>query len=109
MPALSDSTPTNWLLTAHPDLYLFGSMIEAEMFGVNDERAPPWKARRDEIFDEIEKLSNKIARRRRHPRDGSDAVASVPGRASARPGHDRWSDRCLFCHSPNIARMCRPI
>jgi hypothetical protein len=29
------------------------------MFGVNDERAPAWKARRDEIFDEIEKLSNK--------------------------------------------------
>ena len=44
---------------AHPDLYLFGSLVEAEMFGVNDERAPLWKARRDEIFDEIEKLSNK--------------------------------------------------
>ena len=29
------------------------------MFGVNDERAPLWKARRDETFDEIEKLSNK--------------------------------------------------
>jgi hypothetical protein len=29
------------------------------MFGVNDERAPVWKARRDEIFDEIEKLNNK--------------------------------------------------
>jgi hypothetical protein len=57
--ALSDSAPTNWLLTAHPDLYLFGSMVEAEMFGVNDERMPLWKARRDEIFEEIEKLSNK--------------------------------------------------
>jgi hypothetical protein len=57
--ALSDSATTNWLLTAHPDLYLFGSLVEAEMFGVNDERAPLWKARRDEIFDEIEKLSNK--------------------------------------------------
>src|SRR5712691_1509680 len=53
------SNPVNWLLTEHPDLYLFGSMVEAEMFGVNDERAPLWKARRDEIFDEIEKLSNK--------------------------------------------------
>jgi hypothetical protein len=59
VPALSDSAPANWLLTAHPDLYLFGSLVEAEMFGVNDERAPLWKARRDEIFDEIEKLSNK--------------------------------------------------
>jgi hypothetical protein len=59
IPALSDNTTTNWLLAAHPDLYLFGSLVEAEMFGVNDERAPLWKARRDEIFDEIEKLSNK--------------------------------------------------
>jgi hypothetical protein len=59
VPALSDGAPTNWLLAAHPDLYLFGSLVEAEMFGVNDERAPSWKARRDEIFDEIERLSNK--------------------------------------------------
>jgi len=58
IPPLATTDP-NWLLTAHPDLYLFGSLVEAEMFGVNDERAPMWKARRDEIFDEIEKLSNK--------------------------------------------------
>src|SRR5262249_17522619 len=49
IPALASTDP-NWLLTAHPDLYLFGSLVEAEMFGVNDERAPLWKARRDEIF-----------------------------------------------------------
>lgn len=59
VPTLSDSVSTNWLLSAHPDLYLFGALVEAEMFGANDERAPLWKARRDEIFDEIEKLSNK--------------------------------------------------
>jgi hypothetical protein len=57
--APQDGTQTNWLLSAHPDLYLFGSLVEAEMFGVNDGRAPIWKARRDEIFDEIDKLSNK--------------------------------------------------
>ncbi len=50
---------TNWLMTAHPDLYLFGSLVEAENFGVNDERMPMWKARRDEIFEEIIQLSNK--------------------------------------------------
>jgi hypothetical protein len=59
IPALSDAAPSNWLLAAHPDVYLFGSLVEAEMFGVNDERAPAWKARRDETFDEIEKLTNK--------------------------------------------------
>lgn len=59
IPSLSDAAPTNWLLTAHPDIYLFGSLVEAELFGANDERAPVWKARRDEIFTEIEMLSNK--------------------------------------------------
>jgi hypothetical protein len=53
------SNASNWLIAAHPDLYLFGSLVEAEMFGVNDERAPMWKARRDEIFDEIVKLDMK--------------------------------------------------
>lgn len=57
--ALSDSNTTNWLLTSHPDIYLFGAMAEAENFGVNDERMPMWKARRDEIFAEIEMLSNR--------------------------------------------------
>lgn len=55
--ALSSTNTTNWLLTSHPDLYLFGSLVEAEAFGVNDERMPMWKARRDEIFDELNKLS----------------------------------------------------
>jgi len=57
--SLSDAAPTNWLLTAHPDLYLFGTLTEACMFDVNDERATLWKARRDEIFDEVERLSRK--------------------------------------------------
>jgi hypothetical protein len=46
----------NWLFTNHPDAYLFGSLVEAEAFGVNDERAAFWKLRRDEVFDEILKL-----------------------------------------------------
>lgn len=45
----------SWLFTKHPDAYLFGALCEAEMFGSNDERAPLWKARRDEIFAEIER------------------------------------------------------
>jgi hypothetical protein len=58
IPALA-SNATNWLLTSHPDLYLFGSMVEAEVFGANDERMPLWKARRDELFDEVDKLGQK--------------------------------------------------
>jgi hypothetical protein len=57
--ALSDAAPTNWLLTAHPDLYLFGSLAEAQMFAVDPEKAALWKGRRDELFEEIAALSNK--------------------------------------------------
>jgi len=59
IPALSDSATTNWLLTAHPDAYLFGSLVEANAFTVMPEHAVLWKARRDEAFDEIERLDVK--------------------------------------------------
>jgi len=43
----------NWLFTKHPDAYLFGSLVEAEAFMKNDERAAMWRARMEAIFDEI--------------------------------------------------------
>jgi hypothetical protein len=59
IPVLSSDNATNWLLTAHPDLYLFGSLVEAQMFTVDPEQAAIWKARRDEVFDEIASLGRK--------------------------------------------------
>jgi hypothetical protein len=59
IPALSDGNPANWLLSAHPDLYLFGSLAEAQMFAVDPDKAALWKGRRDELFEEINSLSNK--------------------------------------------------
>jgi hypothetical protein len=50
-PAIANAL--NWLFTNHPDAYLFGSLAEAEAFGVNDERLPMWKSRRDEVLAEI--------------------------------------------------------
>lgn len=41
-PALSDANPTNWLLTNHPGIYLYGSLIHAEPFMLNDERLATW-------------------------------------------------------------------
>lgn len=32
---LSDSAPTNWLLTSHPDAYLYGALLEAAPFCKN--------------------------------------------------------------------------
>jgi hypothetical protein len=59
IPALSDGAPANWLLAAHPDLYLFGALTEAEAFNKDADKAALWKLRRDELFDEIEKLGAK--------------------------------------------------
>ncbi len=42
IPALTDSATTNWLLTNHPDIYLFGTLVEAEPYLKNDERMPLW-------------------------------------------------------------------
>lgn len=40
--ALSDGAPTNWLLTNHPDLYLYGALIEAAPYLRNDARLATW-------------------------------------------------------------------
>jgi len=45
IPALSDANPTNWLLTNHPDAYLFAVLVEAEPYLKNDERLPVWGAK----------------------------------------------------------------
>lgn len=50
--ALSDSNLTNWLTSNAPDLLLYGSLIEAEAFLVNDPRVPLWKAAFDEAIAE---------------------------------------------------------
>jgi hypothetical protein len=39
IPALSDAAPTNWLLAKAPNVYLFGSLLFAEPFTLNDQRA----------------------------------------------------------------------
>ena len=53
------SAGVNWLFGSHPDLYLFGALVEGQGYALNPQAAALWKARRDEIFDEIETLSNK--------------------------------------------------
>tara|TARA_R100000655_G_scaffold34945_1_gene67888 strand:- start:1302 stop:1928 length:627 start_codon:yes stop_codon:yes gene_type:complete len=40
--ALSDSNTSNDMLTYHPDLYLYGSLVEAEPYLQNDKRIQVW-------------------------------------------------------------------
>jgi len=55
-PALSSSL--NWLYTNYPDVYLFGTLCEANFFNKGSALplAAMWKQRRDEAFDEIQRV-----------------------------------------------------
>ena len=51
---LSSGTPTTALLTSHPDLYFYGTMLGAEGYLANDSRAANFKALFDEALAEAE-------------------------------------------------------
>lgn len=40
--ALSDSNTTNWVLTYHPDVYLYGALTHSAPYLAEDARAPVW-------------------------------------------------------------------
>ena len=48
---LSDSNTTNDMLTYHPDLYLYGSLVEAEPYLQNDKRLQTWAS----LYDRAKK------------------------------------------------------
>lgn len=52
-PALSESSPTNVILSVHPDVYFFGAMMFAEGYVSNDPRAANFKALFDEALGEV--------------------------------------------------------
>lgn len=40
--ALSEDEDTNWLLTAHPDVYVYGTLVHSAPYLKDDERIPVW-------------------------------------------------------------------
>lgn len=36
LPALGDATPSNWLLDEHPDVYLYGALVQAAIYAKDD-------------------------------------------------------------------------
>ena len=42
---LGSSQATNWVLTNHPDLYLFGSLVESAPYLKDDGRVPLWESK----------------------------------------------------------------
>lgn len=61
IPALTDSNATNWLLTSHPDAYLFGTLTQAQVYLQDDQRAAMWKGAWDEILAELKMAGIKRA------------------------------------------------
>jgi hypothetical protein len=53
IPALGASQATNWLLTDHPDLYLYGALRELHLLLMDEARAAVYDARFRQAADEI--------------------------------------------------------
>mgnify|MGYP006408520515 CR=1 FL=1 len=51
--ALSDSNTTNDMLTHHPDIYLYGALVEAEPYLQNDKRIQTWASFYDRAKKDI--------------------------------------------------------
>lgn len=52
---LSGTTTTNWLLEDHPDIYLYGTLLEAEAYLMNDPRLQIWKMAFDQALLDLNK------------------------------------------------------
>ena len=57
--ALSDAAPTNWLITNAPDLYLYGTLLQAEPFLMNDERVALWEKGVRQVINDLQQQDDK--------------------------------------------------
>ena len=57
MTALSADGDTNWLLTNHPDVYLYGSLVHTAPYLKDDARIVIWSGLLDQALDQIENES----------------------------------------------------
>lgn len=61
IPALSESQTANWLLTAHPDLYLAASLVEGFTYTRDLAGMQVWQARSTDMIADLEKQGRKKA------------------------------------------------
>jgi len=55
IPALTDSNTTNWLLTAHPDAYLYGALLEAAPYLKDYPEIQLWMTAFSAVVEQIKK------------------------------------------------------
>jgi hypothetical protein len=56
-PLASSETGTNWLLSAYPNIYYYGSLLEAAPYLRNDDRIAVWDSQYEKMAEQI-KISN---------------------------------------------------
>ncbi|MFA0813584.1 phage adaptor protein [Microbulbifer epialgicus] len=57
---LVGNTDTNPVLDAAPDLYLFGALVEAESFLMNDSRIPLWESKFQDQLHRLNLISEEV-------------------------------------------------
>ena len=57
--ALSDAATTNWVILNAPDLYLYGTLLQAEPFLMNDNRVALWEKAVRQIIADLQEQDNK--------------------------------------------------
>lgn len=58
--ALSDTSPTNWVLTNHPDVYLYAALLEAAPYMRDDQRQAAWQMRLNDSIQQLKNADNAI-------------------------------------------------
>lgn len=53
------SSSWNWLATNHPDIYLFGTLLEASAYLHDDTRVPLWSARLQSALDQLRVMNDR--------------------------------------------------
>lgn len=59
---LSDSVSTNWLLEEHPDVYLYGSLVQAAPYVEQDARTSTWGALYRAALEDVRKADEREGR-----------------------------------------------
>ena len=54
IPPLTATNSSNWLLLRAPDVYLYGALLQASAFLVEDERIPLWKSAFEEAVVQLQ-------------------------------------------------------
>lgn len=53
IPSLTDQAPTNWLLSSHPDVYLYGALTQSAPFLREDARIQVWNSLAERAINEL--------------------------------------------------------